>query len=83
MSEDDLEAVETWRAQLHEHGVWANKPVPLFVYPGSPEYVRKWGDADDQAWERAHSHYLAANSEFSDIQEQQPAPLVQLECVPR
>jgi hypothetical protein len=53
--------------------------VPLFVYPGSPEYTRKWGDADDQAWERAHNHYLEINSEFSDIQEQKPASLVQLE----
>ncbi len=79
MEEDDLEAVEAWRTRLREHGVWANKPVPLFVYPGSPEYARKWGDADDGAWERAHSDYLRANAEFSDIQEQKPVPLVQLE----
>jgi B12-binding domain/radical SAM domain protein of rhizo-twelve system len=79
MEEDDMEAVEAWRARLQEHGVWANKPVPLFVYPGSPEYARKWGDADDQAWERAHADYLGIHSEFSDIQEQRPAPQVQLE----
>ena len=79
MAEDDLEAVEAWRARLREHGVWANKPVPLFVYPGSPEYTRKWGDADDQAWERAHSDYLQVNAAFSDIQEQKPVSLVQLE----
>ncbi|HEY1338580.1 MAG TPA: TIGR04295 family B12-binding domain-containing radical SAM protein [Bryobacteraceae bacterium] len=79
MEADDLETVEAWRARLQKHGVWANKPVPLFVYPGSPEYTRKWGDADDQAWERAHNHYLEINSEFSDIQEQKPASLVQLE----
>jgi hypothetical protein len=53
--------------------------VPLFVYPGSPEYTRRWGAADDQAWERAHEHYLGINSEFSDIQEQRPLKLVQLE----
>jgi B12-binding domain/radical SAM domain protein of rhizo-twelve system len=83
MEEDDLEAIEAWRAKLHRHGVWANKPVPLFVYPGSPEYTRQWGDPDDQAWERAHSHYLGVNSEFSDIQEQKPLPLVQLELTSR
>ncbi len=79
MTEDDVEAIEAWRAHLHDHGVWANKPVPLFVYPGSPEYTRKWGDADDLAWERAHDDYLRVNREFSDIQEQRPVPLVQLE----
>jgi anaerobic magnesium-protoporphyrin IX monomethyl ester cyclase len=84
MREDDAEAIEAWRAHLQEHGVWANKPVPLFVYPGSPEYTRKWGDADDLAWERAHDDYLLSNMEFSDIQEQKPLPLVQLETgVPR
>jgi B12-binding domain/radical SAM domain protein of rhizo-twelve system len=76
---DDAEAVEAWRAYLERHGVWANKPVPLFAYPGSPEYTQRWGEADDQAWERAHADYLANTNGFSDIQEQQPLPLVQLE----
>ena len=79
MKQDDPDAVEAWRKHLEAHGVWANKPVPLFVYPGSPEYTLRWGDADDQAWERAHHDYLTANAEFSDIQEQKPLPLVQLE----
>ncbi len=79
MEEDDMAAVEEWREALKEHGVWANKPVPLFVYPGSPEYTRRWGAVDDRAWERAHEHYLGIKSEFSDIQEQQPLKLVQLE----
>lgn len=79
MDEDDSQAVEAWRRHLQQHGVWANKPVPLFAYPGSPEYTRRWGDADDQAWERAHGDYLRAWREFSDIQEQAPQPLVELE----
>lgn len=79
MAEDDSDAIERWREQLQSQGVWANKPVPLFPYPGSPEYTRRWGAADDRAWERAHEYYLSANSEFSDIQEQRPLPLVQLE----
>ncbi len=79
MEQDDGEAIEAWRAHLQKYGVWANKPVPLFAYPGSPEYTRRWGEADDYAWERAHSHYLDANRNFSDIQEQRPVPLVQLE----
>ena len=77
--DDDPDDVEAWRAHLHEHGVWANKPVPLFPYPGSPDYTRRWGAPDDRAWERAHDFYLGSFYEFSDIQEQRPAPLVQLE----
>jgi anaerobic magnesium-protoporphyrin IX monomethyl ester cyclase len=77
--EDDPAEVQTWRAQLREHGIWANEPVPLFPYPGSPEYTRKWGSLDDRAWERAHEFYLSGFDKFSDIQEQRPTPLVQLE----
>lgn len=78
-SDDDPEEVERWRERLREHGVWANKPVPLFPYPGSPEYTLRWGAPDDRAWERAHEFYLSQFDEFSDIQEQRPLPLVQLE----
>lgn len=76
---DDAQQVEAWRQRLQEHGVWANKPVPLFPYPGSPDYTQRWGTPDDQAWERAHDFYLGQFDEFSDIQEQRPATLVQLE----
>lgn len=80
-TEDDADAVEVWRQDLESHGVWANKPVPLFPYPGSPEYTRKWGPADDLAWERAHEFYLNGFDSFSDIQEQRPQALVALELV--
>ena len=76
---DDMEAIEAWRARLANDGVWANKPVPLFPYPGSPDYTKRWGVPDDDAWERAHAYYLSGQKEFSDVQDQQPAPLVQLE----
>ncbi|MBV8831609.1 MAG: TIGR04295 family B12-binding domain-containing radical SAM protein [Acidobacteriaceae bacterium] len=79
MTEDDADDIERWRLQLEKHGVWANKPVPLFPYPGSPEYTRMWGAPDDQAWERAHEAYLTGFDSFSDIQEQRPQPLVELE----
>ncbi len=79
MTEDDTDAIEFWRSHLHSHGVWANKPVPLFPYPGSPEYTRKFGPPDDHAWERAHEFYLNGFDTFSDIQEQRPEPLVALE----
>lgn len=79
MTEDDAGAVETWRVELERHGVWANKPVPLFPYPGSPEYTRMWGPPDDFAWERAHDAYLNGFPSFSDIQEQRPQRLVELE----
>jgi B12-binding domain/radical SAM domain protein of rhizo-twelve system len=79
MNEDDMDAVEAWRTRLEENGVWANKPVPLFPYPGSPEYTKRWGAPDDRAWERAHEAYLRGFDEFSDIQDQSPQPLVELE----
>lgn len=76
---DDPARVEEWRETLRAHGVWANKPVPLFPYPGSPDYVRRWGLPDDRAWERAVGHYLVEFAEFSDIQEQVPRRLEELE----
>jgi anaerobic magnesium-protoporphyrin IX monomethyl ester cyclase len=76
---DDPEAIEAWRRHLQAHGVWANRPVPLFPYPGSPDYTRLWGPPDDRAWERAHEHYMRAFDEFSDIQEERPLPLSDLE----
>jgi len=76
---DDPADIERWREHLQAAGVWANKPVPLFPYPGSPEYTRKWGRPDDAAWERAVDHYLSLFDEFSDIQDARPLPLPQLE----
>jgi len=77
--DDDPAEVQAWRQHLQANGVWANEPVPLFPYPGSPDYARRWGAPDELAWERAHESYLDAFDKFSDIQEQRPAPLVQLE----
>jgi len=76
---DDETLVRRWREELRSHGVWANDPVPLFPYPGSPDYRRLWGLPDDQAWERAMNYYLSKYSMFSEIQEQQPKPLELLE----
>ncbi len=78
-SDDNPAEVENWRNELLNHGVWANKPVPLFPYPGSPDYTLRWGAPDDMAWERAHDFYLSHFDAFSDVQEQRPAPLIQLE----
>jgi anaerobic magnesium-protoporphyrin IX monomethyl ester cyclase len=76
---DDPAAVEAWRQHVQRFGVWANKPVPMFPYPGSPDYTRRWGAPDDTAWERAMDHYLGAFHAFSDIQDARPRPLEQLE----
>lgn len=81
MKEDDAKAIERWRDRLHRHGVWANEPVPLFPYPGSPEYTRMWGAPDDLAWDRAHEFYLHGFDRFSDVQDQRPQPLVELETI--
>jgi B12-binding domain/radical SAM domain protein of rhizo-twelve system len=77
---DDAEMVADWRRKLEHGGVWANDPVPLYPYPSSPDYRRLWGEPDEQAWERAHTHYLAQFDAFSDIQEERPLPLPVLEA---
>jgi anaerobic magnesium-protoporphyrin IX monomethyl ester cyclase len=81
---DDAARVAAWRDELQRHGVWANDPVPLYPYPSSPDYRRLWGEPDDAAWERAHEHYLGQFERLSDIQEQTPWPLRELErsCLP-
>ena len=45
----------------------------------SPDYRKLWGVPDDQAWERALDHYLTHHVDFSDIQDQRPLPLHELE----
>jgi anaerobic magnesium-protoporphyrin IX monomethyl ester cyclase len=76
---DDPAEVDRWRRHLIDNGVWANEPVPLFPYPGSPDYTRLWGAPDEDAWERAHDHYLGNFDRFSDVQEQRPVRLPVLE----
>jgi anaerobic magnesium-protoporphyrin IX monomethyl ester cyclase len=77
---DDAEAVEAWRESLVSRGVWANKPAPLFPYPGSPDYTRIWGTPDDLAWERAHEYYLHLYAKFIG-QQDRPFQLSELENV--
>jgi anaerobic magnesium-protoporphyrin IX monomethyl ester cyclase len=77
--QDDDPVVQRWRQRMQEAGVWANDPVPLYPYPGSPDYRKLWGEPDDRAWERAHAHYLAQFNQFSDVQNERPVPLAALE----
>ena len=83
--EDDPQQVAAWQANLKAHAVWVSEPVPMFPFPGSPEYVTTFGaQPDEGAWERAHGHYLQsfAAKGWSDIQEQAPLALEQLEAQP-
>ncbi|GGC78575.1 TIGR04295 family B12-binding domain-containing radical SAM protein [Chelatococcus reniformis] len=80
LADDDAGLVADWRARLEGAGVWANDPVPLYPYPSSPDYRRMWGMPDGRAWERAHEHYLRQFDRFSDIQEEHPLPLPELEA---
>jgi B12-binding domain/radical SAM domain protein of rhizo-twelve system len=79
MEQDSQALVDHWRERLLADGVWANEPVPMYPYPSSPGYRALWGEPDDQAWERAHDHYLNSFDHFSDIQETRPASLADLE----
>ncbi len=83
MAGDDAGLVAQWRERLRGAGVWANDPVPLYPYPASPDYRRLWGEPDDNAWERAHEHYLGQFDRLSDIQEDEPLPLRDLEAACR
>jgi anaerobic magnesium-protoporphyrin IX monomethyl ester cyclase len=81
---DDPSEVARFQANLKAHGVWVSEPVPMFPFPGSPLYVQTFSaQPDDHAWERAHSYYLEifADKGYSDIQDQRPRPLEELECV--
>ena len=77
---DDPSIVGQWRDEMRGYGIWANDPVPLFPYPGSPDYRKLWGVPDDRAWERAHEYYLAQFADFSEIQDERPLPIVELEA---
>lgn len=77
--EDDDLVVQRWRRTMQNAGIWANDPVPLYPYPGSPDYRKLWGEPDDFAWERAHQRYLTMFNQFSDVQNDRPVPLDALE----
>ena len=82
--EDDPDKVKVWQARLKSQRVWVSEAVPMFPFPGSPEYVTTFGSQpDEMAWERAHEFYLRsfAGAGFSDIQDQQPLTLQQMESV--
>ncbi len=81
-AEDDPALVAAWQSKLKAQGVWVSEPVPMFPFPGSPEYVTTFGtQPDESAWERAHAFYLQLFSErgYSDIQDQAPLSLAELE----
>jgi B12-binding domain/radical SAM domain protein of rhizo-twelve system len=79
---DDRQDIHRWQTTLKDHGVWVSEPVPMFPFPGTPLYTQMFGPPDDQAWERAHSYYTSTFTPkgFSDIQEQRPAAIEDLEC---
>lgn len=79
---DDREQIQEWQQHLRAQGVWVSEPVPMFPFPGSPLYAHTFGaQPDDQAWERAHQHYTAAfaGQGYSDIQDQKPVAIAELE----
>ncbi len=76
---DDPIAVQEWRSRLIQAGVWANDPVPMYPYPGSPAYESIFGACDDFAWEKSYAHYRENNQTLSELQDSRPAPLEELE----
>jgi B12-binding domain/radical SAM domain protein of rhizo-twelve system len=79
---DERGQVREFQENLRQHGVWVSEPVPMFAFPGTPDYMQRFGPPDDYAWERAHEYYLSTfrDKGFSDIQDQQPAAIEDLEC---
>jgi B12-binding domain/radical SAM domain protein of rhizo-twelve system len=79
---DDRAEIHRWQEMLKSKGVWVSEPVPMFPFPGSPLYAQTFAAApDDMAWERAHRHYTSifAGKGYSDIQEQTPLAIEELE----
>ena len=79
---DDRGEIRSWQENLKAHGVWVSEPVPMFPYPGTPQYAQMFGPPDDAAWERAHRYYTQTfrYKGYSDVQEAQPTPIEELEC---
>lgn len=80
---DDRNDIHRFQERLKSHGVWVSEPVPMFPFPGTPLYQHLFGGPpDDQAWERAHHYYTTAFADkgYSDIQEQRPVAIEDLEC---
>jgi B12-binding domain/radical SAM domain protein of rhizo-twelve system len=79
---DERGQVREFQESLRKHGIWVSEPVPMFAFPGTPDYLQRFGQPDDYAWERAHKHYLSAfrDKGYSDIQSQKPSPIEDLEC---
>ena len=80
--QDDRSEIRAWQNKLKAAGVWVSEPVPMFPYPGTPLYQQLFGAVDDSAWERAHHYYTSAfrDKGYSDIQQQSPAAIEDLEC---
>jgi anaerobic magnesium-protoporphyrin IX monomethyl ester cyclase len=79
---DDRTEIRRWQQELKSRGVWVSEPVPMFPFPGSPLYTQTFSAApDDMAWERAHRYYTSmfAGKGYSDIQEQAPLAIEELE----
>ncbi len=79
---DDRLDIRRWQEELKSKGVWVSEPVPMFPFPGSPLYTQTFAAApDDMAWERAHRYYTSTFAEkgYSDIQEQTPLAIEELE----
>jgi len=79
---DRREDIQSWQNALRSRRVWVSEPVPMFPFPGTPDYTRMFGAPDDYAWERAHHYYTNTfrDKGYSDIQESRPIPLEDLEC---
>jgi B12-binding domain/radical SAM domain protein of rhizo-twelve system len=79
---DDRHDIRRWQEHLRNHRVWVSDPVPMFPFPGTPDFVRVFGPPTDDAWERALEYYTSTfrSKGYSDIQDPQPASLEDLEC---
>ena len=79
---DDKNEIRRWQEHLKSHGVWVSEPVPMFPFPGTPLYAQMFGPPDDRPGSARTTITPTAFSGkgFSDIQEQHPAAIEDLEC---
>ena len=77
---DDPSIVGQWRDEMRGLRDLGQRSGSLVSVSGLADYRKLWGVPDDRAWERAHEYYLAQFADFSEIQDERPLPIVELEA---
>ena len=79
---DNKEEIRRWQEHLKAHGVWVSEPVPMFPFRDR----RSTRNSSDRLTTRPGNARITITPgrfptrDFSDIQEQKPVAIEDLEC---